>query len=39
MNRNACFIALIALSTVADASPWTYRGTLNDGGNPRAHWD
>ncbi len=33
-NRSACFIALIAISTFADASPWTYRGTLNDGGKP-----
>jgi len=34
MTRSACFIALIALSTVAEASSWTYRGTLNDGGKP-----
>ncbi len=34
MNRSACFIALIATATLADASPWTYRGTLNDGGKP-----
>ncbi|MDZ4813814.1 MAG: hypothetical protein SGI99_14555 [Pseudomonadota bacterium] len=34
MNRSACFIALIAIATLADASPWTYRGTLNDGGKP-----
>lgn len=34
MNRSACFIVLMATATLADASPWTYRGTLNDGGKP-----
>ena len=29
MNRSACFIVLMATATLADASPWTYRGTLN----------
>ncbi len=33
MKRTALWIALM-LSTAAQAAPWTYRGTLNDGGAP-----
>ena len=34
MNRNALFLALLAISGVTQASAWTYRGTLADGGKP-----
>jgi len=34
MKRSALFIALLAATSFASAAPWTYRGTLNDGGKP-----
>jgi hypothetical protein len=32
--RQALMLALLSLSTLAASAPWTYRGTLNDGGQP-----
>jgi len=34
MKRTLLSIALLIAATSASASPWTYRGTLNDGGKP-----
>lgn len=34
MKRSMLFIALLATATLATAAPWSYRGTLNDGGKP-----
>jgi trimeric autotransporter adhesin len=34
MQRTWFFAALMLALSVADATPWTYRGTLNDGGKP-----
>ncbi len=34
MQRTWFFVALMLAMSVANASPWTYRGTLNDGGKP-----
>jgi trimeric autotransporter adhesin len=34
MRRSALFLALITVAHFANAAPWTYRGTLNDGGKP-----
>lgn len=34
MQRTWFFFALLLAMSVANASPWTYRGTLNDGGKP-----
>lgn len=34
MQRTWLFAPLMLALSVADATPWTYRGTLNDGGKP-----
>ncbi len=34
MKRTALMIALLLATTAVTAAPWTYRGTLNDGGAP-----
>lgn len=34
MQRTSIFVALMLAMSVANATPWTYRGTLNDGGKP-----
>jgi Chaperone of endosialidase len=34
MQRTTLFIALLAAANFASAAPWTYRGTLYDGGKP-----
>lgn len=34
MQRSTLFIALLTITHLALAAPWTYRGTLNDGGKP-----
>ena len=34
MNRILICLALIVATAMATAAPWTYRGTLNDGGKP-----
>lgn len=34
MRRSALFIALWAAAGIVQAEPWTYRGTLTDGGQP-----
>jgi trimeric autotransporter adhesin len=34
MKRTNLWIALLAVANLASAAPWTYRGTLNDGGKP-----
>lgn len=34
MKRTLLSIALLAVATAIGAAPWTYRGTLNDGGKP-----
>ena len=34
MKRSVLSIALIAAASISSAAPWTYRGTLNDGGKP-----
>ena len=40
MIRSTLVIALLAASSLANAAPWIYRGTLNDGGKPaNGHYD
>lgn len=34
MKRSLLTLALLAATGAAHAAPWTYNGTLNDGGNP-----
>lgn len=34
MKRTLLSLALIAVTSFVSAAPWTYRGTLNDGGKP-----
>lgn len=34
MKRTALFVVLSASASLLNASPWNYRGTLNDGGRP-----
>lgn len=34
MKRTSLFIALITVTGIISAAPWTYRGTLNDAGKP-----
>lgn len=34
MKRTAVTLALLVATSAASAAPWTYRGTLNDGGAP-----
>jgi len=34
LHRLACLIALALVGNVAHAAPWTYRGSLSDGGQP-----
>ena len=34
MKRTVLFIALFTAASLVAAAPWTYRGTLHDGGKP-----
>ncbi len=40
MKRTALFVVLSASASLLGATPWSYRGTLNDGGRPASgHYD
>jgi trimeric autotransporter adhesin len=40
MKRTALFVVLSVSASLLSATPWTYRGTLNDGGRPaNGHYD